>query len=821
MTLGGSSTISSISRSAQRRSDRTRFVGRADELRKLAAMVPRERLITLVGAGGVGKTRLIREAIPSIQTEFPGGVELVELAALDDPSLVLLVIAGAVGVSTRSGEDPLPALAEHFESKTLVVLDSFERLIAATPRISEILDACPQLHLVVTSRVALRIAGERELAIGPLAIPPSARLTLGMDDVWSSEALTLLVDRAAARGLELPVAREDLAAAVEICRRLGGWPLAIELAAARVKILGLRGVAKALSDPLTILGDGAADGERRHRTISDAIGWSYDLLTTADRKAFMALSAFAGGFTLDAAAHVAGPRDARDAIDTIGRLVDQSLLDVDLASPTARFSMLEPVREFAASRLSQRRRDTLARRHLDYFIALAEREALVERADDQASWLGRMTAERDNVRQALTYARGVGDTIGLLRLVGALERRFWIASGDLGLTEARAWLESAIALGGAAPPNVRAGALMRLAWAIDTAPQDVLSALERALVEYERAGDRDGQIEALSGIATVAAHIGLWAEAERTVDRAFSIRGDQGGRPDLTVELLIPLGQAELGLGRAGRARELFEEAVRVARESADDWGVAYGMSQLSQLALIEDRPDAAERFAEVGRDLSRRIGDLEEYVAATAFLATARLLRGDAEGSRALILDAAAADSRVASRVLVLDVISLWLSAVGQDEAAAVCLGVAERFASDRITRRRSWIAIRAAVEPRLRPRTPRPPRSRDDRGLSLNAAITFGLDLLASPVSKPPANRRLSAREQEVLAELVKGRSDAEIAADLFISKKTVSVHISRIRDKLGADSRVGIVLAALRSGSASATDAGVSPGLGSNRD
>jgi predicted ATPase/DNA-binding CsgD family transcriptional regulator len=803
--LGSSSNHASNERRRQRPIARTRFIGRDEELRRLTQLVPDERLVTLLGVGGVGKTRLILEAIPRVRERFAGGVEVVELAGLTDPDFLLVAIAAAVGIRASSTGDLVDAFQERFQEPTLVVLDNFERILTAGASLSQLLDVCPLLHIVVTSRAALRLTGEREFVVGPLVIPPERWERADLDPTLSIDSVALFIDRARARGLEVPLADDDLAAVVEICRRLGGWPLAIELAAARVKLLGLPELAKRLADPLSTLTEGAVDAAPRHRTIADTVAWSVDLLAPDDRRAFAAMSTFAGGFTVDAAATLLEQHALSSGLDVIGRLVDHSLLEVNLTGPDARFSMLEPVREFASSLLDTGTRQSLFRAHLDYFLRLAERESGLERAGDQETWLRGMTAERDNIRRALSFARDSADPLRLLRLAAALERRFWIASGDLGLSESRSWLEAALELGADASPALRGRTLMRLAWAIDTSPDDVATVARQALSQFEEARDADGQIDALSGLGTVAAHTGDWDGAESYLNRGLELAATLGSRSDLRAELLIALGQAKAGRGDRATARSLFENAIAGARTAGDHWALGYGLAQLGQLALSEGQTIAAQEPLLQSRRMARDVGDLEEYVAATLFLSASKVAVGDLVGARELIVEAAGADSRTSSNVLMLDALSLWLAAAGKVDAAAVLDAVADRVAAGRITRRMSWIPIRRAVEEGL-PRWTRPsstPASAADPGWSANAAIAFGLDQLSGATANAPLTHALSAREREVLAYVVNGHSDAEIARELFISKKTVSVHVSRIKDKLGAESRVGIALAALRLG------------------
>ena len=453
----------------------TAFVGRERELAGLRALLARRdvRLLTVTGPGGVGKTRLAIEAARELAGGFAAGARFVPLAPLGSPDLVLPAIARTLGIGESRPGGILRDLTEQLAStELLLVLDNFEHVLAAGPDLVLLLAACPALTLLVTSRAALHVSGEHEFAVPPLPLPVE-RGTWTFEQIAASDAVRLFVERAEAVQAGFRLTPANAWDAAEICRRLDGLPLAIELAAARVKVFPPRALLARLERRLPLLTGGPRDAPARLRTMRDAIAWSHDLLDADEQRLFRRLAVFVGGFTLDAAIDVAGDGTLPEGavVEGISSLVDKSLLlpaasddaaTDDLGEP--RFSMLETVREFALDELARSgEEDAVRRAHADYFRALAERAEPELRGSGQVAWIARLETELPNLRAVLDWSLAGGDVETGLRLAGALYW-FWFLRNHV--AEGRTWFERARAAGrepAAAAGNAALGAGM-LAW---------------------------------------------------------------------------------------------------------------------------------------------------------------------------------------------------------------------------------------------------------------------------------------------------------------------------------------------------------------------
>jgi predicted ATPase/DNA-binding CsgD family transcriptional regulator len=724
-----------------------------------------------------------------------GCLFFVELAGLREPELLLATIGGALGIGELHGGSAIEALSERLGStETLLVLDNFEHLLPARQAVSDLLAASPTLRVAITSRVPLHLAAEQEYPVAPLDLTESS--------VW---------------------------AIAEICRRLDGLPLAIELAAARTKVISAEALLDRLKRRLPALALGPADAPDRQRTIQATIDWSYQLLSSSERFTFARLGVFVGGFSLAAATEMlqatAGP-PAVDVLEPLSRLVDHSLLQVDEeVNGEARFRMLEPIREFALDQLSGAEVETLQDRHLAYFVGVAEAEQTHERGADQGAWIRRLAADRANLRAALAHALERRDGEQLLRLAGALERRFWLASGDLDLAESRRWLDAGLEIGAAAPPGVRASALQRLASTHALPSARMFSVLEEALAEYVRAADDAGMTQTLSTLGSMAVYRGDLATAEEHLQRALALARRIDARPDRLVELLGSLGLIGYRRGDDGLGRAQFDEALALARQAGDAWGMATTLGYLGRLALTEgDAGRAHAAFAE-NVELARTIDDTEQLGIALCELASARIASRELDLARPLILEAAHTTRRLNwwYQVRVLDAVAEWLFAVGSVDEATICLSAADRTRPDT---EMNWDPDRVSTRNGLLERARRVlHRSTFEAAwgtgqtLSLGGVLERGLMSMEATVVRAEVTtargargrRDLSPRELEVFALVADGRSDGEIAAELFISKKTASAHVAHIKDKLGVESRVEIAVAAIRLGDSAELDRG----------
>jgi non-specific serine/threonine protein kinase len=571
----------------------TSFVGRERELAAVAALLGAHRLVTLTGPGGTGKTRLALQAAADALEQYPDGVWLAELAALADPGPVPHVVAAAVGVREEPGRPLLATLTDALRPRRLLLLlDNCEHLVDACARLADaLLRACPRLVVLATSREPLGIAGETVWRVPSLPVPgdgagwPPAGGP-SVDDLAGFAAVRLFCERAAAVQPGFALDAESAPAVAQVCAQLDGIPLAIELAAARVRVLPPRQLLGRLEDRFRLLTGGSRTALERHQTLQAALDWSYDLLTPAERTLFARLAVFAGGFTLEAAEAVgAGAGIASPAVlDLLTRLVDQSLVGAE-AQPdgTARYRLLETLRQYARQRLAAgagagRRYD----RHAAHYLALAEEaepRTLGAPNPDAPAQLARLEAELDNLRAALRWWAARGRAEPGLRLAGALTQ-FWYRGGHL--AEGRAWLATFLALpappaaGGRAARSARltalgaAGELARHQGdhAAAGAHNSERLALARAL------GDRAASAQALIGLGLVAFAAGDRATAGARFEESLALApGLAPGFLSGTLAYLALVAQAQ---GDRERARARFEEALRVSPTNAARWGRYY-----------------------------------------------------------------------------------------------------------------------------------------------------------------------------------------------------------------------------------------------------
>jgi predicted ATPase/class 3 adenylate cyclase len=440
-------------------SQRTSFVGRDEEIAEINELLDRTRLLTLTGPGGTGKTRLALRVAGGGFDRFPDGVFLVDLSATTDPMLVLPEIATALRLRESPDRDPADTLLDHLRDKALLlVIDNFEQLIDATPAVTRVLDAAPAVKILATSRVPLRISGEQEYQVLPLPLPAMNNLE-GPDRLGDNDSVRLFVERAASVRPDFRITKENAAAVADISARVDGLPLALELAASRLRLLSPEELAGRLDKRLTLLTSGARDLPLRQRTLRGTIQWSHDLLGAVERRLLARLAVFSGGWTLEAAGAICGPGLELEIVDGLTSLVDSSLVARSEAfEATIRFGMLETIREFAQESLTGSADEVGTRhRHAEFFRTLAEEGEPHLIGKDQLRWFKFFEHEHDNFRAAMDWAEQTGDTVTALRTATALWR-FWLERGHL--REGRARLERLLALPGGKGRNpLRARAL--------------------------------------------------------------------------------------------------------------------------------------------------------------------------------------------------------------------------------------------------------------------------------------------------------------------------------------------------------------------------
>jgi predicted ATPase/DNA-binding SARP family transcriptional activator len=597
----------------------TPLVGRRLELAAVSALFRDEgtRLVTLTGPGGTGKTRLGLAVAHALEPELRDGALFVSLAPVSSADLLVPALAAALGV--REGERPLAEdVAEHARTKRmLVVLDNFEQLLPAAPYVADLLAAAPRLWVLATSRAPLRLSGEHEYPVPPFATPDES---LPFETLVQTDALRLFTARARAvdPGFELDATgARDVA---RVCGRLDGLPLAIELAAARSKLLAPGEILERLERQPNLLPPGPRDAPARQRTLAATIHWSYDLLAPQERGAFVRLAVFAGGCTLEAAEEVCDV-----SLESLGRLIDHNLL----RRRDSRFTMLETVRHFAVERLEETGAAELRRRHAEWLTELAEQARLANLGgEDPVPWLDRLEAEHANIRAALGWA--IGADVGLaLKLVSAL-RPFWEVRGHF--AEGLRWAEQALAADTVAAPELRtkavafaAGAALRMG---DLARAQAL--YTEVLGLARELGDLEGEARALSDLGTVAAVGGDLPEARRLLEASVERYRELGVPRGLAIAL-SNLGDAAGQQHRFEEATVVTTEALAIQRELGDRGREAISLNNLGSFCLQSGDVEQAREWLEECVALAFELGYKEVMAYALASFVQICLLDGDA----------------------------------------------------------------------------------------------------------------------------------------------------------------------------------------------
>jgi predicted ATPase/DNA-binding CsgD family transcriptional regulator len=829
----------------------TPFVGREREVAAACALLrsPEVRLLTLTGPGGTGKTRLAGRIAAEMGADFPDGVWYVALGSVASPAHVPSTIALTLGVKESGNQAVAERLKDHLRGKRLLlVLDNFEHVLPAAATVGDLLAACPQVAVLVTSRAPLRLSGEQEFPVPPLALP-DPQAPPDPESLVQSEAVALFVQRARAARPDFRITPQNAAALAEICTQLDGLPLALELAAARIKLLPLQALAAQLAtNRLKLLTGGALDLPARHQTLRQTIDWSYDLLDAGRQALFARLAVFVGGCTLGAAAAVGsrgpaeraayavgsgGPPDAGGlAANAVGRglptayselptgvleglagLVDESLLrQEEQPDGEARFVMLETIREYALERLeASGEGDAVRDRHAGHYLALAEAAEPELRGPQQARWLGQLVLEYDNLRAALGHlvARGEGERG--LRL-GAALWWFWYLRGLQ--REGREWLAALLALPEA---GANTGAATNAAGAGAAGPADAAGGARAAV-----------RATALTGTGFLAYQQGDYEAARTYGEQGLAIwRALGNGRG--AAAALTNLGNVARDLGDFGTARTLYEESLTLRRAADDQWGVAVELANLGLIALFGGDLATARTLFEEGLALKRQVGDAGGIVFSLTCLGLVACYARDLDAARAHLAEGLAVWRDTEDRTglpLLLDCFALLAAAQGQPDRALRLAGAAAA----------QHEAIGAPLPPILRAQLEQwlaPARQAlggaagvawgEGRAMPLDEVTAYALAEDAAPgavatapatpadkggAAESPAGRQslpggLSEREAEVLRLVAEGMTNREIAADLILSEKTVARHLSNIFNKLGVSSRAAATAFALREG------------------
>ncbi|HUG15262.1 MAG TPA: tetratricopeptide repeat protein [Thermomicrobiales bacterium] len=782
----------------------TSFVGREEELRRIREQLATTRLLTLRGPAGCGKTRLATAAGHALLDTFADGVWFVNLSPLVSAEPIVSTIAGAMGLTLDASQAELPALVEALRSKqALLIVDNCEHLIEASARVAEaLLGECPALRVMTTSREPLRVAGEAVLLVPALPLPVAGAQSL--EQARQSDAARLFVDRARSLQPEFELTAETAPLVVDICRRLDGLPLAIELAAARVPLLSLEQLARRLSDPLQVLTGGSRTAERRQQTLRATLDWSFDALDDPEQRLLERLSVFAGEWTLEAAELVcAGDGIAeREVLTLLAQLVDKSLLEARAGGSEARYHLLVTIRQYAAERHAARgdaAAHTLQRRLADYCVQLAEAAGTGLLGAEQGAWLERLELELDNLRAALDWCERTGELERQLRIAASLVRMWWIRGYA---NEGRRWLEGALRIAEQQPgfdPGVRAralqaaGNLARMQGEIELAQQhletclvlqrehgdpselahvlnylaallgvrgDLPRAIELAqegLALFRQVGERRGIALTLGTLGEVYYTAGDAPQASQYLEGALALDREIGDTHSIAITL-NNLGEALRTQGLLDQAAASFEESLVIFRELEATHGVAYLLANLGDIASGQGQHQTALRHYMEALGIFHLLGYRQAMLGVVANMAALDARQGQAERAARLLgaEDALRAEAGFASTPV---------ERAEIDETVAVIHSRLDQEAFER-----AWDA---------------------GRRMSLEdvVALAGSVELTTSPALAEP---RLSPRERDVALLAARGMTNQQIAEALGITVRTAETHVGNVLRKLGLGSR-----------------------------
>ncbi len=787
-------------------SPRTSFVGREREMVQVKRMLAMTGLLTFIGTGGCGKTRLALEVARDLIGTYKDGVWLVELARLSEEALVPQVVAGTLGVQEQPGRPLIESLLDTLKDKEmLLILDNCEHLIHAAARLTvALLDSCSRLRVLATSREPLGAMGELGWLVPSLSVPDTQQPTT-VEELRGCESARLFADRASNSHPGFELTPGNTAAVAQVCARLEGIPLAIELAAARIGMLSAAQISERLGHSLKLLTGGDPTADHRHQTLRAALEWSFELLGEPEQVLFWRLATFAGGFTLDAAENVGagGDIEEEDILELLSMLMGKSLVVAEENwERGARYRLLEPVRQYAREKLIMSGdAEAVERRHAGYFLALAEEAEPELTRPRQAEWLDLLETEHDNLRAALSWALGREIDPGP-QMAGAL-CRFWHTRGYL--SEGRRYLEAAVR-NAALPATVRAKAFNGLGWIAE--PQGdyerARTAYEESLRLYRSSNDKRGVANALGDLGSLALDRGDYEEATSLLEESLALHRELGSKEEV-VGVLNGLGVLASANGDREQSISFFSEALALSRGTGNVRMNAVSLGNLGITMLVHGDTEQAAVLLEEGLALFRDIGDSSNIAIGLMHSALAALIQGDHERVKSLSQESLKLLQKAEDKQHIPDCLEIMAGeagAQGQAQRAARLWGAAEAM--------REVISVPLQPEDRklLDPYLASARSSlgeeawrmtlAEGRAMMPKQAIEYSLSTIETTVSPRFARGSggnltpLSPREEEVSLLVSRGLTNRRIASELFISEHTVANHIAKILKKLALGSR-----------------------------